>query len=142
MTTDADRAEKLARARELRQRGEAARHRDGALAQNCYEQAVELFREAGEPLVLAHTVRHLGDVYCEQKLPDLAEPCYREALQLYRIHTDRSPLDMANAIRSLAVLRWGQSKALWEEARDLYTTLKVESGIQESTARVAALSIR
>ena len=31
---------------------------------------------------------------------------------------------------------------LWEEVRDLYTSLRVEAGIKESTARVAALSIR
>jgi hypothetical protein len=72
----------------------------------------------------------------------LAEPCYHEALGLYRNHESGSSLDLANAIRSLAVLRWEQTKALWEEVRDLYTNLSIEAGVTESAARVEALSIR
>jgi tetratricopeptide (TPR) repeat protein len=140
LVSDANRKDRLARAQELRQRGESARRRDGAMARLCYEEAVVLFREVDEPLVLAHTIRHLGDVYLEQGRSDLAEPCYHEALRLYRSHEDRSSLDLANAIRSLAVLRWEQTKALWEEVRELYTTLNIEAGIKESAARVAALS--
>jgi tetratricopeptide (TPR) repeat protein len=142
MVSDANRMDQIARAQELRLRGESARRRDGAMARLCYEEAVLLFREVDEPLVLAHTIRHLGDVYHEQGRPDLAEPCYHEALGLYRSHEDDSSLDLANAVRSLAVLRWEQTRALWEEVRDLYTTLSIEAGIKESTARVAALSMR
>ena len=92
--------------------------------------------------MLAHTIRHLGDVYLEQGRPDLAEPCYHEALGLYRSDEDDSSLDLANAVRSLAVLRWEQTRMLWEEVRALYTSLSIEAGIKESTARVAALSAR
>jgi len=102
----------------------------------------KLFREVGEPLVLAHVIRHLGDVYHEQGCSELAEPCYHEALGLYRSHDGGSSLDLANAIRSFAVLRWEQTKALWEDVRDLYTNLSVEAGVKENSARVAALSIR
>lgn len=133
--------DQLARAQELRRRGESARGKDGPMARLCYEQAVLLFREVEQPLLLAHTVRHLGDVYLEQGRPDLAEPCYDEALSLYRTHADESSLDYANAVRSLAVLRWEQAKMLWEEARTLYTGLSIEAGIQESGARVDALSL-
>jgi tetratricopeptide (TPR) repeat protein len=140
--SDSNRMDRLARAQQLRDSGESARRRDGALARRCYEEAVALFREVGEPLALAHTIRHLGDVYREEKCPELAEPCYLEALGLYRSHEGASSLDLANAIRSLAVLRWEQTRALWDEARHLYTTLNIEAGIKESTARVAALSIR
>ncbi len=139
MAGDANLTDKLARARELRKTGEAARRRDGATAQRCYEESVALLRELEEPLLLAHTVRHLGDVYHEEGRSDLAENCYVEALSLYRKHEDRSPLDLANAVRSLAVLPWEQSRALWEEARDLYTAIGVEAGIKESSARLAAL---
>ena len=142
MISDENRMDRLARAQELRLRGESARRRDGAMARLCYEEAVVLFREVDEPLVLAHTIRHLGDVYLEQGRPDLAEPCYHEALELYRSHDDDSSLDLTNAVRSLAILRWEQTRALWEEVRELYTTLRIESGIKESTARVAALSMR
>ena len=118
------------------------RRKDNAIARQSYEESVALFRQVDQPLVLAHTIRHLGDVYREQDLPDLAEPCYLEALELYRTHDDASSLDFANAIRSLAVLRWEQSKKLWESAQDLYTALNIEAGIKESTARIAALSTR
>jgi len=128
-------------AQELRQRGESARRRDPATARKCYEEAVELFRGIGEPLVLAHVVRHLGDVYLEQDCAELAEPCYHEARNLYLSQGDNSSLDLANAIRSLAMLRWEQSKALWKEAQALYTNLDVGSGIDESKARISALSM-
>jgi tetratricopeptide (TPR) repeat protein len=140
MDSDANGMDALARARELKRRGESARRRDGAMARLCYEESVVLFREVDEPLALAHTIRHLGDVYLEQGRPDLAEPCYHEALGLYRTHEAGSSLDLANAVRSLAVLRWEQTRALWEEVRDLYTILSIEAGIKESSVRVAALS--
>jgi hypothetical protein len=140
MVSDQNQSDAVARAQELRRRGESARRKDGPMARLCYEEAVVLFRETDEPLLLAHTIRHLGDVYLEQGRPDLAEPCYHEALGLYRSHADESSLDMANAVRSLAVLRWEQAKMLWEEVRTLYTGLSIEAGIKESTARVAALS--
>jgi hypothetical protein len=84
--------------------------------------------ETDEPLLLAHTIRHLEDVYLEPGRPDLSEPCYHEALGIYRSHADESSLDMANAVRSLAVLRWEQAKMLWEEVRTLYTSLSIEAG--------------
>ena len=139
--SDTNRGDLLVLAKELRQRGESARRLDPATARKCYEQAVELFRGMGEPLVLAHVVRHLGDVYLEQDCAELAEPCYHEARDLYRSQGDNSSLDLANAIRSLAMLRWQQSKALWREAQALYIKLNVESGKDESKARIAALSM-
>ena len=142
MISDQNQKDQLARGQELKRRGEAARRKDGPMARLCYEEAVALFREASEPLVLAHTIRHLGDVYHEQGRPDLAEPCLEEAIALYRSHADESSLDYANAVRSLAVLRWEQARILWEEARALYTGLGIEAGVKESTARAAALSIR
>jgi hypothetical protein len=69
----------------------------------------------------------------------LAESRYLEALSLYRKHQGHLSLGLANAIRSLAVLRWEQSRALWEEARDLYTAIGIGAGIKESTARIAVI---
>ena len=140
--SDQDRMDRMARAQELKRRGESARRRDGAMARLCYEEAVVALREVDEPLALAHTIRHLGDVYLEQGRPDLAEPCFHEALGLYRSNEDDSSLDLANAVRSLAVLRWEQARTLWEEVRHLYTSLNIEAGIKESADRVAALSSR
>ena len=142
MDSDQNRMDRFARAQELKRRGESARSKDGAMARLCYEEAVGLFREVDEPLVLAHTIRHLGDVYLEQGRPDLAEPCYHEALGLYRSNEDDSSLDLANAVRSLAVLRWEQARTLWEEVHHLYISLHIEAGIKESADRVAALRRR
>ena len=88
MVSDENQSDRLSCAQELRRRGESARPKDAPMARLCYEEAVVLLREADQPLVLAHTIRHLGDVYLEQGRPDLAEPCYHEALGLYRCHTD------------------------------------------------------
>jgi len=139
--SDRNRGNRLALAQELRQRGESARRTNPATARKCYEEAVELFRGTGEPLMLAHVVRHLGDVYLEQGCLELAEPCYHEARDLYRSQGDGTSLDLANAIRSLALLRWQQSKALWNEAQAIYIKLNVASGKDESKARIAALSM-
>lgn len=115
-----------------------------AAARLHYEEAVALYRGLSDPLVFAHTIRHLGDVYHESHLPELAEPCYREALEVYRAHPEAAPLDVANAIRSLAVLKSelgerDHARKLWQEARALYTTVGVQAGVAESSARLARL---
>jgi tetratricopeptide (TPR) repeat protein len=140
MLSEADRLQRLQRAQELKQLAESARRRDHPLARKCYEEAVALFRAAGNPLRLAHTIRHLGDVYREGQCPHLAEPCYLEALELYRHHEKTPSLDLANALRSLAVLREEQARALWEEAGHIYTTLQIAPGVKEATTRLQALS--
>ena len=76
---------------------------------------------------------------------ELAEPCYQEALALYRGDERTAPLDLANAIRPLASLRETQERVeearrLWEEARGLYASAHVKEGVDESTARLARLS--
>ncbi len=132
-------------ARALRGLGEIERklHALEAARQH-YEEAVGLSRGLSDPLVFAHTIRHLGDVYYESHLPERAEPCYREALQVYRAQPEAAPLDLANAIRSLAVLKSElaerhEARKLWEEARELYASVGVEAGIAESSARLARL---
>ena len=118
---------------------------DGEAARPLYEEAVAICRTEGDPLLLAHTVRHLGDIHQDAGRGDLAEPCYREALALYRGRDDAPPLDLANAIRPLAMLKddAGQvreSMRLWEEARDLYEAAGVHEGVTECSARLARLS--
>ena len=118
---------------------------DDEAARAHYEEAVELYRHLDDPLTLAHTIRHLGDVYRHANQPALAEPCYREALGLYRAHPEAAPLDVANAIRSMAVLKSvagavDEARALWEEAKQLYSATGIEAGVAESSRRLAQLA--
>jgi len=104
-------------------------------------------RSGADPLRLAHRVRHLGDAYYYAGRAALAEPCYVEALSIYRAHARTPPLDLANAIRSFAVLKdqlgaAEQSQSLWQEAHDLYVALKISAGVAESAARLALLARR
>ena len=68
-----------------------------------------------------------------------------EALAIYRAHPETQPLDLANAIRSMAVLKQEtgdrrRAIALWSEARELYASLQVDAGVKECTARLAMLA--
>jgi len=109
--------------------------------------AVAGLRKVDDPLRLAHAVRHLGDAYYYAKRASLAEPCYVEALSIYRRHEHRRPLDLANALRGFAVLKdevgaAEEAQRLWQEAHDLYVVLNVPAGIAEGAARLALLARR
>jgi tetratricopeptide (TPR) repeat protein len=104
-------------------------------------------RKTAEPLKLAHAVQHLGDAYYYAGRWPLAESCYVEALSIYRRHENRQPLDLANAIRSFAVLKdevgaVEEAERLWQEAHDLYVTVNAAAGVAESAARLAILAWR
>src|SRR2546426_9908454 len=107
--------------------------------------AVASLRKVDDPLRLAHAVRHLGDAYYYARRASLAEPCYVEALSIYRRHEQRRPLDLANAIRGFAVLKdevgaAEEAQRLWQEAHDLYVILNVPAGSSGSAARLALLA--
>jgi tetratricopeptide (TPR) repeat protein len=109
--------------------------------------AVASARKVDDPLRLAHAVRHLGDAYYYARRARQAEACYVEALSIYRGHERTRPLDLANAIRSFAVLKdeidaAKESQGLWREAYDLYVALNVPAGVAESAARLALLAQR
>jgi tetratricopeptide (TPR) repeat protein len=113
-------------------------------ARPLYEEAVALCRRSDDPLSLAHTIRHLGDIHRDTHRPDLAEPCYDEALALYRSSERTAPLDLANAIRPLAILKEGagdveEARRLWTEARVIYAAVNVEEGVRECSARLERL---
>lgn len=85
-----------------------------------------------------------GDILWEEGRLDLAEPCYHEALQIYRAGRRTPPLDLANAIRGLAILKEDtgvteEAKRLWAEARSLYAAVDIKEGVAESSARLARL---
>ena len=112
------------------------------LARQSYEEAIAIYRAAGDALEVAHAVRHLGDICYEEGRPDLADPHFQEALALYRADPRTGQLDLANAIRSLAVLKDEhgdpeEAARLWQEAGSLYEAVNVADSVTESSARLA-----
>lgn len=110
-----------------------------------YKLSVAGLRQIDEPLRLAHQVRHLGDAYRRAGEYSLAEPCYVEALSIYRRHEERNPLDLANAIRGFAILKQNvgaqaEAEAMWLEAHHLYLSTNVLSGVAGSASYLAILT--
>ena len=110
-----------------------------------YQLAVASARRGDDSLTLAHRVRHLGDAYYYSGALELAEPCYVEALAIYRSHESPKPLDVANAIRSFAVLKQEvgaikEAQELWQEAHDMYSALNILAGVAGSAARLALIA--
>ena len=108
---------------------------------------VASLRKVDDPLRLAHAVRHLGDAYNHGRDAALAEPCFVEALSIYRGNEHTRPLDLANTIRGFAVLKDyvgadEEATTLWQEAHDLYLALNAAPGVAESAARLALLARR
>jgi tetratricopeptide (TPR) repeat protein len=109
-----------------------------------YRQASRVYRDLGNPLKVAHTMRHAADILREQKRQDEATPLYAETLEIYRKHKDTPPLDLANAIRGFALLKEDvgdrtEALSLWGEARDLYQLTGIEAGVLESSRRIGLL---
>lgn len=118
-------------------------------ARTLFEQSVRAARDAGDPLRVAHAVRHLGQVNRRLGRLEEAERCYAEALALYdeRGTSDEAAhrLDHANALRPMAVLReeLGDVEAarrLWGRAARLYGAAGVEEGVRECEARLSGLA--
>jgi tetratricopeptide (TPR) repeat protein len=110
-----------------------------------YIQAAVIYRSSNEPLALAHTIRHVGDIQTELGALTEAEASFSEALSIYRSHPDTKPLDLANAIRGYAFLKQSAGDttnaiSLWQEAHSLYKTLNIDAGVAESTRRIADLT--
>jgi tetratricopeptide (TPR) repeat protein len=117
------------------------------------KEALDLLRSTGGP-GLAHTLRHLADMLQDAGQNEEAAPYYAEMMSRYEAAPGTPPLEMANAIRSLAVHaeRMGDrdgAKRLWTEARERYAKLDQlflemtgrhrNPGMEEATRRLAAL---
>jgi tetratricopeptide (TPR) repeat protein len=118
---------------------------DGPSALQRYLEAAALYRRHGDVQRIAHTIRHVADIYRQAGQAEAAEPHYREALTLYREDPRTSSLDLANTIRGLALLKSNASaqedaRRLWMEARDLYARADVQAGVVESSERLAVLA--
>lgn len=116
----------------------ARAHRDGQLdaAARHYGVALAMARAHGDPLLAARIARHLGDIYRKSGLYDEAEPLLKEAIAIYRSSLDTKVLDIANALRPLAILHAElgnerSAQALWREARAFYLAIGIDEGVAE-----------
>lgn len=124
----------------------AAARQDGRVEEaiELYARAAEQARRQGDSLVLAHRLRHIGDILQDARRDADAAPYYAEALALYRSRPDAPILDLANMLRPLAILKEkagarAEAAALWAEAGPLYEAAGVEPGAKESARRLALL---
>jgi tetratricopeptide (TPR) repeat protein len=129
----------------LKALGQIERDEDapGAALQR-YREAVLACRQRASTDTLAHTIRHLADVYQDLDQLREAEPLYVEALGLYRSAPGTRTLDLANAVRPLALLRQrqgqnGEARSLWLEAKSLYEQVGVAAGVDECEGRLRQL---
>ena len=108
----------------------------GGRAIGLYEEAVELCLANEDLGGLAHCLRHLGDLHQDAGGWSQAGEYYLQALALYRRDDSVDPLELANAVRPLALLRGrlgdiDGARALWSEARALYLAAGVAEGAAE-----------
>jgi tetratricopeptide (TPR) repeat protein len=101
-----------------------------------YAAALATSRAHGEILHTAHIARHLGDIHRENGLSSEAEPLLKEAVEIYRCNLDTKVLDLANALRPLAMLldSLGDHRnavELWQEAKTLYMAIRIAEGVAE-----------
>ena len=114
-------------------------------ARTLFEESVAVARETGDPLRVAHAVRHLGQVNRRLGRLEDARRCYEEALALYdQAGGAAHPLDHANALRPAAALSEelgdvDAARVLWRRAAKLYRTAGVEEGVRECEARLDGL---
>ena len=113
-------------------------------ARNLFEESVAAAREAGDPLRLAHAIRHLGQVNHRLGRLESAGSCYHEALHLYDQAGTAHPLDHANTLRPMALLReeLGDvegARLLWRRAAKLYQAAGVEEGVRECEAQLSSI---
>jgi tetratricopeptide (TPR) repeat protein len=114
------------------------------VAQEHYGEGARLHRESGDLLAYAHAIRHIADMYQDEKDFGAARSLYEEALEIYRSNLHTKLLDLANTVRPYALLNEEQGNLglaldLWTEARSLYGSLRIGEGVSECATHVARL---
>jgi tetratricopeptide (TPR) repeat protein len=132
-------------ANEAASKGYEARN-DGRLAaaRAHYADAAELYREQKDVLAYAHTIRHIAGIYQQERSFVQAKPLYEEALGIYRGNLSTKLLDLANTVRPYALLLEQQGDSatalkFWEEARNLYSSLRINEGVMECDRHITHL---
>jgi len=111
-----------------------------------YERAAALARVANDTGQLAHAQRHVGDLHRELGQNRAAEAAASEAVAVYRQHDGNASLDLANALRVLALAQeslrqLAKADGSWREARSLYEAVGVLPGVHECDEHIARLGI-
>ena len=115
-------------------------------ALNGYERAANLARSANDTGQRAYALRHMADLHRELGQHRSAESAATEAVALYRQHDGDASLDLANALRVLALAheslgRSPAAAASWREARSLYLAVGVLPGVHECDQHIAQLGL-
>jgi tetratricopeptide (TPR) repeat protein len=132
-------AESIAEGKQARTRG----HLD--VPRGHYAEAAEIYRGENNRLAYAHTIRHIADMYLDEAKHAEAKPLYEEALEIYRSSLDTKLLDLANTVRPYALLNEAignleAARQHWQEARNLYASLRLDAGVEECSKHLAALA--
>jgi tetratricopeptide (TPR) repeat protein len=132
-------AEAIAQGRQARKEGKLS------LARAHYAEAAKILHEQKDTLAYAHAIRHIADMYQQECSLTEAKPLYEEALELYRSNLGTILLDLANTVRPYALLNESLGNAdfartLWEEARQLYTSLRLHVGVCECEDHILRLN--
>ena len=111
-----------------------------------YQRAAGLARSANHMGQLAHAQRHVGDLQRELGEHSAAESAASEAVTLYRQHGSSASLDLANALRVLALVQaslgqLAEAAGSWREARPLYEAVGVLPGVHECDEHIARLGV-
>lgn len=101
-----------------------------------YQEAEAIARDQSDNTVLAHTIRHLGDLYQDMGNYESAEKLYLEALDIYRGDRSTGDLELANTLRPMALLleatsRRVAAKRKWEDAKQHYVSAGIDEGVTE-----------
>lgn len=112
------------------------------------QEAIALFRKAGDGRSLAEALREAGEMFLDQQRIAHASVALREALDLHAANPDAPGLAVANATRAAALLAEAagdpaRAESFWRDAQAGYAALgdgeDVADALHEAEARLAAL---
>jgi tetratricopeptide (TPR) repeat protein len=123
---------------------QARRENNLPAARAHYAEAARIYGDQNDSLAYAHTIRHIADMYLDESNLVEARPLYEKSLEIYRSNLNTKLLDLANAVRPYALLNersgnFDLAKQNWQEARNLYSSLRLEAGVRECDGHLAQL---
>ena len=109
-----------------------------------YRESAAIYKALGDELAWAHVVRHVADIFREQKKLQESSTAYQEAFAVYSRRTDGDGLDFANALRGFALLKDAlgyrdEALLMWRCAIPLYQAAGVAAGVVECQSNIAFL---